>query len=45
MLGNHVAISVPVPAQRFYEHQDLIAGRLLATKRALENHLAAAVAA
>ena len=45
MLGNDVAISVPVPAQRFYENQDLIATRLLATKTALERHLATAVAA
>jgi len=45
MLGNDVAISVPVPAQRFYANQDLIATRLLATKNALERHLAAAVAA
>src|SRR3954447_6927303 len=29
MLGNHVAISVPVPAQRFHEHRELIAARLL----------------
>jgi DNA-binding IclR family transcriptional regulator len=42
LLGNHVAISVPVPVQRFDENQALIADRLLATKRALEAHLAAA---
>jgi DNA-binding IclR family transcriptional regulator len=42
LLGNFVAISVPVPTQRFPEHQDRIAGRLLETKRALERHLAAA---
>jgi DNA-binding IclR family transcriptional regulator len=41
LLGNVVAISVPVPAQRFHEHQDKIAERLLETKRALERHLAA----
>jgi DNA-binding IclR family transcriptional regulator len=45
MLGNQVAISVPVPAQRFLENQDFIAGRLLATKTALVRHLATAVAA
>ena len=44
-LGNFVAISVPVPAQRFYDHQGFIADRLLATRRALEDHLSAAVAA
>jgi DNA-binding IclR family transcriptional regulator len=42
LLGNHVAISVPVPVQRFSENQALIADRLLATKRALEARLAAA---
>jgi IclR family transcriptional regulator, acetate operon repressor len=42
LLGNFVAISVPVPAQRFYDHRVVIADRLLATKRALEDHLAAA---
>jgi DNA-binding IclR family transcriptional regulator len=41
-LGNTVAISVPVPTQRFYEHQDVIAERLMATKRGLERHLMAA---
>ena len=39
LLGNFVAISVPVPAQRFYDHQELIADRLLATRHALEEHL------
>jgi DNA-binding IclR family transcriptional regulator len=43
-LGNHIAISVPVPTQRFAEHQTLIADRLLATKRALEERVAAAAA-
>jgi len=43
-LGNAVAISVPVPAQRFYEHQRHIAARLLATKDALEHYLVAAAA-
>jgi IclR family transcriptional regulator, acetate operon repressor len=39
--GNHVALSVPVPAQRFPEQQARIAQRLLATKRALMDELAA----
>ena len=43
-LGNVVAISVPVPAQRFYKHQRHIAARLRATKEALERHLLAAAA-
>ena len=43
-LGNAVAISVPVPTQRFKEHQALIAERLLATKTALENHMTSAAA-
>jgi len=43
-LGNHIAISVPVPAQRFDENQTLIADRLLATKRSLQERLAAAAA-
>jgi DNA-binding IclR family transcriptional regulator len=38
--GNHVAISVPVPAQRFAEQQARIAKSLLATKRALSEQLA-----
>jgi DNA-binding IclR family transcriptional regulator len=42
--GNVVAISVPVPAQRFYKHQRHIAARLCATKEALERHLLAAAA-
>jgi DNA-binding IclR family transcriptional regulator len=37
--GNFVAISVPVPSQRFYDHQALIRDRLLAIKRELEEHL------
>jgi DNA-binding IclR family transcriptional regulator len=41
LLGNYIAISVPVPTQRFQEHQGFIADRLLATKRALEDHLTA----
>jgi DNA-binding IclR family transcriptional regulator len=39
--GNHVAISVPVPAQRFAMQQARIARSLLATKRALSEQLAA----
>ena len=39
--GNHVAISVPVPAQRFSEQQARVAQRLLVTKRALMDELAA----
>jgi DNA-binding IclR family transcriptional regulator len=44
LLGNYVAISVPVPASRFYDHQSLIGERLLAIKLALEEHLTAAAA-
>jgi DNA-binding IclR family transcriptional regulator len=44
LVGNYVAISVPVPSQRFYDHQGFIAERLLATRRALESHLTAAAA-
>ncbi len=40
-VGNAVAISVPVPAQRFYKHQRAIVARLQATKEALERHLLA----
>ena len=40
-VGNLVAISVPVPAQRFYKHQRQIVARLRATKEALERHLLA----
>jgi DNA-binding IclR family transcriptional regulator len=43
-LGNAVAISVPVPAQRFHEHEQKIAERLLATKRAMEREMTAAAA-
>jgi IclR family transcriptional regulator, acetate operon repressor len=42
--GNDIAISVPVPTQRFQKQQKLIAERLIATRRALEAHLAAAAA-
>ena len=43
-LGNVLAISVPVPAHRFYDHQRDIVARLLATKDALERQLVAAAA-
>jgi IclR family transcriptional regulator, acetate operon repressor len=39
-LGNYVAISVPVPAQRFNGQQTRIAQSLLATKRALREQFA-----
>jgi DNA-binding IclR family transcriptional regulator len=35
-LGNAVAISIPVPVQRFAEREKQIADRLLATKQAME---------
>lgn len=38
-LGNAVAISVPVPSQRFAEAEKVIAEKLLATKRAMERHM------
>ena len=41
LLGNYVAISVPVPAQRFNEHQRVIAKKLLETKKALQEYLTA----
>ena len=44
MLGNYVAISVPVPAQRFHAERTRICERLLATKRTLESHLSGATA-
>jgi hypothetical protein len=44
LFGNDVAISVPVPAQRFHERQKLIVERLKATASALREHLAAAAA-
>ncbi len=43
-VGNVLAISVPVPAQRFYDRQKQIVDRLRATKEALERHLMAAAA-
>lgn len=41
MLGNYVAISVPVPAQRFESERTRICDRLLATKRTLEDRFSA----
>jgi len=38
-LGNAIAISVPVPSQRFASRQTLVAERLVATKKALETHM------
>jgi DNA-binding IclR family transcriptional regulator len=43
-LGNPVAISVPVPSQRFREQQRVIAERLIATKRAMQAEWSAAAA-
>ena len=43
-LGNAVAISVPVPSQRFQNCQALIAERLVATKHALESRMNSAAA-
>jgi DNA-binding IclR family transcriptional regulator len=43
-LGNAVAISVPVPSQRFMAQQTLFADRLLATKRSMEMHMNASAA-
>jgi DNA-binding IclR family transcriptional regulator len=43
-LGNSVAISVPVPTQRFQHRRALIAERLLATKRAMETQMNSAAA-
>ena len=42
-LGNAVGISVPVPTQRFHDRQTMIAEKLLATKRALEAHMASTI--
>lgn len=39
MLGNFVAVSVPVPAQRFAAERAQICERLLATRRTLQNQL------
>jgi DNA-binding IclR family transcriptional regulator len=41
-LGNAVALSVPVPSQRFVEREKQITDRLLATKRAMETQMQAA---
>jgi IclR family transcriptional regulator, acetate operon repressor len=38
-LGNPIAISVPVPSQRFEDRAAMIAERLIATKRAMETHI------
>jgi DNA-binding IclR family transcriptional regulator len=43
-LGNAVAISVPVPTQRFPDRQNMIAERLMATKRAMETRMNSAAA-
>ena len=43
-LGSALAISVPVPSQRFNQQHALIAERLLATKRAMQADLAAMAA-
>jgi len=43
-LGNAVAISVPVPTQRFVGREKEIAEKLLATKRALEANMSASAA-
>jgi IclR family transcriptional regulator, acetate operon repressor len=43
-LGNSVAISVPVPSQRFPDRHSMIAERLMATKRALEIHMSSVAA-
>jgi DNA-binding IclR family transcriptional regulator len=44
LLGNDIAISVPVPAQRFADQQKVIVERLKATAAGLQKHLAAAAA-
>ena len=41
-VGNDLAISVPVPAQRFRQQEKRIVARLLATRQAIEQHLVAA---
>jgi DNA-binding IclR family transcriptional regulator len=38
-LGNSVAISVPVPSQRFPDRKIMIAEKLMATKRAMESRM------
>ena len=44
LLGNDVAISVPVPSQRFGDQEKVIVERLKATLRALQDHLSAIAA-
>ena len=44
LFGNDIAISVPVPTQRFEENRKLIAKKLLATKNAIEEHMRAEAA-
>ena len=39
LLGNDIAISVPVPAQRFDQQQRIIAARCSPPRTALEQHL------
>ena len=43
-LGNSVAISVPVPTQRFPNQRAMIAERLIATKHAMQAHMNSAAA-
>jgi DNA-binding IclR family transcriptional regulator len=43
-LGNPMAISVPVPSQRFEDRAGLIAERLVTTKHAMETHMNSAAA-
>lgn len=43
-LGNEIAISVPVPVQRFADREKFIVERLKATAAALQEHLAAVAA-
>jgi len=43
-LGNPMAISVPVPSQRFEDRAALIAERLIATKLAMETRMSSAAA-
>lgn len=40
VLGNHIAISVPVPTQRFHGREELIADRLLEAKPAVAKQMA-----
>ena len=44
LLGNDIAVSVPVPAQRFSDQQRQIVERLKATARSLQDHLSAVAA-